>query len=544
MGHRAWFWLVVLVIGTAGLLPTAGMSRPAQKKGGTLRLSSILDLDSVDPAIAYLPQSWMVEFATCAQLYSYPDKPAPEGAIPIPEVATGFPQASEDGRTQVIQLKRTYRFHTGAPVTAANYVAAFNRDANPRMNESILSSGNLNGIVGASDVIAGKATTISGVRAIGRYTLQVRTTRALPDLVYRLSTPFFCPIAPNTPLQEISEPPGSGPYYVASRVPNRLTVLKRNAYYRGPRPANVDEIDLTINGQAECRQEVEQNALDYCEFLSVSDYRELAASYGINKGRLFFGPTLATGYFAFNHDRRAFKGPGQIPLAKAINWAIDRPALVRASAFLGGKRTDQILPPAMTRAASIYPLGGVTEASLAKARALLAKAPYKPKSLILYTASSPSFFPIWAQIFQFNMKRLGIDVQIKYFGNGAAMFAAAGRRGAPFDVVTARWTADYPDASNFFVPLLDGRGITATGNVNVAYFDRPNVNRTIERIDRMTGLARRNAWADLDVELMRDDPPWAPFSNGARADFVSKSFGCYILQPVIGRLNIVAACKK
>jgi hypothetical protein len=44
--------------------------------------------------------------------------------------------------------------------------------------------------------------------------------------------------------------------------------------------------------------------------------------------------------------------------------------------------------------------------------------------------------------------------------------------------------------------------------------------------------------------MMRDDPPWAPFLNGARADFVSKSFGCYVLHPVNGRLDIAAACKK
>jgi hypothetical protein len=44
--------------------------------------------------------------------------------------------------------------------------------------------------------------------------------------------------------------------------------------------------------------------------------------------------------------------------------------------------------------------------------------------------------------------------------------------------------------------------------------------------------------------MMRDDPPWAPFMNGARDDFVSASFGCYVFQPAIGRPDIAAACKK
>ena len=186
------------------------------------------------------------------------------------------------------------------------------------------------------------------------------------------------------------------------------------------------------------RAETHLDELDWCEFLSDAAYREIAAKYGINRqdGQFFFNPTLATGYFAFNHDRPAFKGPGQIPLMKAINWAIDRPALVRASGYLGGKRTDQILPPAIARNASIYPLGGVTGQSLARARALLAKARFKPTKLVLYAATSPAFFAIWAQIFQFNMKRLGIDVETKYFGSGGTMFQAAGTRGARFDVMT------------------------------------------------------------------------------------------------------------
>jgi hypothetical protein len=44
--------------------------------------------------------------------------------------------------------------------------------------------------------------------------------------------------------------------------------------------------------------------------------------------------------------------------------------------------------------------------------------------------------------------------------------------------------------------------------------------------------------------MMRDDPPWAPYANASKLDFVSNSFGCYVFQPVIGRPDIAAACKK
>jgi hypothetical protein len=78
----------------------------------------------------------------------------------------------------------------------------------------------------------------------------------------------------------------------------------------------------------------------------------------------------------------------------------------------------------------------------------------------------------------------------------------------------------------------------------LANFDRPRYNREIERIDRLSGIARHEAWARLDVEMMRRDPPWAPVMNGTQRDFVSQSFGCYSFQPILGHLNLNVACKQ
>ena len=558
MTHRASLGIAAAAL-VAGLLTFAGVGlagREEQQKGGTLRISRGRDIDFIDPALAANIDALMLEFATCANLYNYPDKPAPQGAIAIPEVATGFPKVSAHGKTQTIQLKRTFRFNNGRPVTAANFVAAFNRDAKPILvggagpnshKEFSLARKYLREIVGADAVIAGRAQTISGVRALGRYTLQIRTTRPVLDLVFRLTTPFFCPIAVNTPLAEINDPLGSGPYYVADRVLNRQVVLKRNPFYRGSRPKNVDQIIMTMaTGQAACRAAVERNEVDYCAGAGIpqADYQAIVAKYGMNRkgGRFFFNPTAAVIYFAFNHDRRAFKGVGQIPLKQAINLAIDRKALVGEVGKLAGKRTDQFLPPAMTRPVSIYPLGGASERSLAKARALVKKAKFKPKKLVFYADNFGSG-PAFAQIFQMNLKRLGIDVEIKYVPHGPTYIDAVGTRGEPFDVAQWGWIPDYADPVALFGPLLDG-DLTQTGNTNVAYFNRPKYNREIERIEGLRGVARRNAWANLDVEMMRDDPPIAPVMNPAAQDFVSKSFGCYVFHPVIGRPDLAAACKK
>ena len=44
-------------------------------------------------------------------------------------------------------------------------------------------------------------------------------------------------------------------------------------------------------------------------------------------------------------------------------------------------------------------------------------------------------------------------------------------------------------------------------------------------------------------DLMRDDPPWAPYLHLTRRIFVSSSFGCVVAHPVYG-VDFAAACKK
>jgi peptide/nickel transport system substrate-binding protein len=552
--------LLMLAAGAA-LLVAAGLARPAgtgsaaeTRKGGTLRLLLGVDVDSVDPALAYVGSSAALEFATCAKLFNYPDKPGAAGTRVIPEVVKRFPSISKDGRTYTFDLKKTFRFHTGAPVTALSFADAFNRDANPKMDANPTrrswAVNYMHEIVGADAVINGKKDAISGVRVLGRYRLQIRLTRPLGDFTARLTLPAFCPILPNTPIDPagIDDPPGSGPYYVAERVRNKQIVLKRNPFYHGGRPANVDQMVFTVfTGQdpaGACELAIEQDRIDLCFNAGLSDamYRRIAQRYGINRpGGQFFvsrSPGLGTWYFAFNHDRPAFKGRGQIPLAKAINYAIDRPALARVFGYLASRPTDQILSPTWGRNASIYPIRGADPATARKWRA---KAKLKPRKLVLYTYNNSLGVGLGEQ-FRFDLKQIGIDVDVKTFEQ-REQIKRAGTRGEPFDVALNGWGVDYADGATFFEPLLNGKNIRRSGTWNFSYFDDAKTNAKMEATGRLTGDARRRAWAELDVDLMRTNPPWAPIIHGRGRAFISKSFGCFRFHLVAG-FDLAAACKK
>ncbi len=550
MKRNVWLSIAMLVIGV-GLLVAAGFAAPASsstdrsaagvaKKGGTLRLSKSTDVDYVDPALAYFTDTFgLIGYATCAKLYSYPDKEGAAGAQVIPEVAASFPKISKNGKTYSITLKKTYKFHTGANVTAQSFVLAFNRDANPKMQSPATSY--MKEIVGAEAVIAGKASSISGIKANGAYALTIKTTKPVPDLVARLTMPFFCPVTPSMGIEPdgVNDPAGSGPYYVSERTVNRQLVLSKNKFYKGPRPSNVDKIVWTIGPTlASCRLNTEQDATDYCvDGLPPTAYKEIADKYGVNKkdGQFYFNTALGTSYFALNHDR-AFKG--DIPLKKAINFAIDRPALVRASGFLGGKRTDQILPPAMTKNVDLFPLKG-SKPDVAKK--FLGQSKNKPNKLILYSTTTGARV-IRAQVLQFNLKQIGVDVEVKQFAR-AVQHEKCATRGEPFDICDEGWLVDYADAVTFFEPLLNGNNIQETSNSNESYFNDPVYNKKIEAIGKLSGKAREQGWANLDGDIMKNAVPWAPFLNITIRDLISKSTGCYLYHPV-WEFDLAAACKK
>ena len=536
MTRRLSISLGMVAAGTA-LLVASAVAGPAGEapKGGTLRISLHADVDSVDPALAYAAWSMPIGYATCAKLFNYPDAPGAAGTRVVPEVVDRF-TVSQDRRTYTFTLKQTFRFHTGDRVVAQSFADAFNRVAQPKLESP--ATPYMHEIVGASAVIDGKAGSISGIRVLGLYRLQIRLTRPLGGFTARLTLPFFCPILPNTPIDTaLALPPGSGPYYVAERIVNQRIVLRRNPYYRGTRKANVDGVVWTVDEPDACRLAVEQNRIDYCGEFGQPDgaYRALAKKYGINRpgGRFFVNHQLATFFIAFNHDRPAFKGRGQIPLKKAINLAIDRPELARARGYLTGKPTDQILPPPFARPATIYPLSGADPGA---ARRWLARAAYQPRELVLYAFNLPRTVAM-AQVLTLNLKQIGIDVQVKYF-DPYALFKKVGAPGEPFDLVQGGFFADYADPAGFLVPLL-GRGAGSGAN-----FDDPHVNRRIAALDRLTDdEARRKAWADLDVDLMRDNPPWAPILHEQSRVVVSRSLGCFLEHPFY-HFDIAAACKR
>jgi len=450
-------WVTVQAVAT-------GPQEAAQ--GGTVHLiaqgnSGQGTVDYTDPALGYSGLDWQLEYATCAKLLNYPDRPAPAGTELVPEVAQALPTVSNGHKTYTFVIRKGFRFSppSNEPVTAQTFKYTIERALSPKMKSPAIGLGNgyLGDVVGARAYFAGKAPHISGIVARGN-TLTIRLVAPAPAFETVISLPFFCPVPIGTPLDPrgVRLLPSAGPYYVASYVPDQGVVLKRNPYYHGDRPHLPDRIELVLGvSQARAVREIEAGKADYAaDGVPPALAPGLEARYGPGSAaarkrrqQYFSGAFPWLDYIALNTHRPLFRS---VRLRRAVNYAIDRRALSRLGDFanpLPDRPTDQYLPPAVPgfTDAHIYPF----TPDLAFARRL---AGGKVRKALLYTCTiSPC--DAQAQIIKANLAAIGIDVQVRSFPP-EQLFHRLATKGEPYDLATAGWVADYMDPSQFLNVLL------------------------------------------------------------------------------------------
>ena len=189
---------LTMAIAGAALLAAAAAGGSEATGPRVLRLNiSDTNIEYIDPALNYDFLGWRLETMTCARLLSYPDKSGAAGQRLIPEVARGFPRVSNNGLTYTFRVRPGFRFSDGTTVTAGSFRRAIERALSPKMQSPGASfSGDIRG---ADAVLAGKATTPSGVKVSGDQ-LMITLTRAAPDFLSRIAMPFFCAIPENLPI--------------------------------------------------------------------------------------------------------------------------------------------------------------------------------------------------------------------------------------------------------------------------------------------------------------------------------------------------------
>ena len=317
--------------------------------------------------------------------------------------------------------------------------------------------------------------------------------------------PFFCAVPPNLPPDPEGRGrfAGSGPYWVSEYRPGQSVTLRRNRFYGGTRPHNVDgySVDLAGSGPDDVLNRIERGEADWGIVpppLYFTPERRLQAKYGVNRrsGQFHVRPGFTFRGFVLNTAGRLFRNNPQ--LRKAVNLAVDRDEFGAGS--LGSRLTDQYLPdslPGFTNR-SIYPL---SRPNLAAARRL-ARGHLRGGKAVLYVTALTVPLNL-GQILKRQLEPIGLDVEVRGIPP-AAYNTRLSTRGEPFDMAfLVTPNVDYYDPYAFLNLFFESRFIGRTNWSNLA---SAKWDRLLSAAARLRGRARLRAYGRLDADLRATSP--------------------------------------
>jgi peptide/nickel transport system substrate-binding protein len=523
-------------------------------KRGTLRVVNHGDVDALDPGIAYFAADFALLRGLVRELYSFDSRTEGVGSLqPVPDLADGPYKLSSDGRTYTFKIRGgvLYDLPVRRDVRAEDFIYAIERQFDPR-EPSPNRYARL--ITGVDDFAAGKARTISGMKALDRHTLQITLDQPANDFPSLLTLPFFSPVpeeyakgyAPG--LEYAQHLIASGPYRLRQYKPGRLIELVRNENWdprTDPlRAAWVDKITVEIGrSEADIQQGMEEGSADLNLDLippPVGDLQRLSSDAVLSR-QLAVETTGCVHYLTMQMDA----GPTtKLAVRQAVNYAIDRQAVVLAiGGRFAGEPASTILSPTLAgySAFNLYPsqdAGGDPD----KARELLAKAGY-PNGVELTYAGQDT--PRWKALYEAlrtSLARAGIHLKPTLY-KGSDVYKQSLRLASKREehhLGAAGWCPDVPGngSRSFIGVLLDGRDLSPTATNNYGHYNNPKVNGLIDQAYKTRDDQSRTAlWGQIDRQLM-EDAAWAPLVYDREAFFWSSRVRNWTFSPWLSNPDI------
>jgi|CXWL01.1.fsa_nt_gi ABC-type transport system substrate-binding protein len=411
----------------------------------------------------------------------------PQGVL-VPHLASAW-RMLDGGRVCELELRPGVRLHDGRELAAVDVKASFEVAMR-------LAGGNLPipfaGIVGASELLEGRATEASGITVVDERRLRIALTAPLPIYPALLTdawTAIACatggpvgrPVPPPPPDAAGSEPApaavdlpstlvGTGPFRLAALEGDRVLLERNPDYWRG-QPARVEQIEFrTWLSAAEMAAQLRSGRIDLARDLLPEDLETLLRDRHLRAGLVEAAKTNS--YFVLFNSTSSL---GRlVALRMALCGVVRTHDLVRSSLGRFAEPAEGLIPPGILGhdpGRRRRPIG------LEDARELL-RATDLTLPLELVAAVHPVFQDRYAGLVQalFAVWRdLGIGVTVAT-PNLASYMERTRQGGTGIDLLIGRWVADYDDPDNFTFGLFHSR----RGRFR-HFFAAPQVDQLCER---------------------------------------------------------------
>ena len=492
---------------------------PNAKSGGNITVTYKDDVATLDPAIGYDWQNWSMIKSLYDGLMDY----EPGTTELRPGLAESY-DISEDGKVFTFKLREGVKFHNGRVMTADDVKYSLDRVTNPATQSP--GAGFFGSIEGYDAVSSGEATELAGVNVLDEQTVEITLSRPDATFLHVMGLNFASVVAKEAVEAAGADfgktAMGTGAFKLADwTIGQKLVFEKNQDYWREGLPY-LDSVTFEVgqepivallrlqNGEVD----VPGDGIPPAKFQEVMGDPEQAA-------RVIEGGQLHTGYITLNVKMAPFDN---VDVRKAVNMAINKE---RITQVINGRAVPatQPLPPSMpgyTEGYEGYPYD--PEA----AKALLAEAGFsdgfETELFVMNTDPNPRI----AQAIQQDLSKIGVKATIQSLAQASVIAAGGEADQAPMIWSGGMaWIADFPDASNFYGPILGCDG-AVQGGWNWSWYCNADADAMAVKADSMTDPAmvdeRLKMWSDVYMAVM-EDAPWVPVFNEQRYTMKSERMG-------------------
>ncbi|MBC7263300.1 MAG: peptide ABC transporter substrate-binding protein [Chloroflexi bacterium] len=412
----------------------------------------------------------------------------------VPDLAERW-DLSEDGRTYTFHLRQGLRFHDGRPLTADDVKFSLERACSPETGDPQLIRTYLADIVGALDLLSGRADSLIGVEVIDERTVRVTLITPRVDFLAKLTYPIAFVVDRHNVKDAdwTRHPNGSGPFKLVEYTDDRI-VLERNEHYCQEVPA-LRRVVFLLDAPSPLTM-YENGELDMAEVTGPAVERALDPSNPLYD-ELHIVPRLDIQYLAMNVTVPPFDS---VKVRQAFVHALDRERLARVVMNNTVVPAIGILPPGMP---GYNPHLAGLEFDPEHARRLIRESGYGNATALpevtLTIGGESGVLPSYVEaILAMYEENLGITISVEQSDR-------ASRRGKTVQFFTSGWLADYPDPSNFLEVMFHSEsGLNETG-----YFN-PEVDQLLEAARVERDHDKRIALFQQAEAIIVREAPWVP----------------------------------